>query len=220
MAFDDSKTYTGGIAADDAGTVNFFNSFRFQYGTFGNRPAAGNRGVVYYETDTGNTAYDTGSAWVYRDYRVRKSADEAVNNSDVLQNDDHLKLALGANEVWLVEIMLLITDPGDVPDIKFGWAYPVGCTMYWGQIAKDTAGAAGIGWMQTSTSANPPALSTQITVLSTGIAGGVISGAIYRAIVINGANAGNLNLQWAQVTAQVQDTKVLTNSCLIAHKLA
>ena len=29
-----------------------------------------------------------------------KTADQTVNNSAVLQNDDHLLLAVGANEVW------------------------------------------------------------------------------------------------------------------------
>ena len=34
---------------------------------------------------------------------VYKTADEIVNNSTTLQNDDHLLLALGANEVWRLE---------------------------------------------------------------------------------------------------------------------
>lgn len=54
----------------------------------------------------------TGSAVI-----ARKTADEVVNNSATLQNDDHLLLALAANEVWEVEINLWY-DSGTTPDLK------------------------------------------------------------------------------------------------------
>ena len=95
---------------------------------------------------------------------VRKTADETVNNSTTLQNDDHLQLALAANDIYLVELFLLQQSPSLNSDFKCGWSYPAACT-------------------------------------------------------INGANAGTLIFQWAQNTATVEDTKVLTNSYLIACKL-
>ena len=37
---------------------------------------------------------------------VRKTADETVNNSDTLQNDDHLLFAVAANKVWEFSIVV------------------------------------------------------------------------------------------------------------------
>ena len=39
------------------------NSAYLQFGTASNRPTAGNRGVMYYATDTESLVYDTGSTW-------------------------------------------------------------------------------------------------------------------------------------------------------------
>ena len=151
---------------------------------------------------------------------VRKTADEAVNNSNVLQNDDHLLLAIAANEVWLVELTLLLQGVSPNADFKCGWAYPVGCTIKWGYLARDSTTSEGSGWMPSGLySVTPIAISIETDVLNTGLLNG-ISGAVYRAIVINGANAGTLNFQWAQNTATAENTKVLANSCLIAHELS
>lgn len=148
---------------------------------------------------------------------IRKAATESVNNSSTLQNDDDFLLTLGANEVWLVELTLLLQDAGSIPDMKFGWSYPVGCTISWGAIAKDTGAASGSGWMQTSAIAtDPSAISVQTDVLTTGTTN-VTSGAILRAIVVNGSNAGTLNFQWAQNTAAVQNSSILINSCMVAY---
>ena len=51
---------------------------------------------------------------------VRKTADETVNNSNALQNDNHLLLALAANEVWQVELTLLLLSTSTTPDFLFG----------------------------------------------------------------------------------------------------
>ncbi len=64
MAFDNTKTYSGPVATDDALAVNLLNGAFFQYGTAGAKPAFGNRGIIYWETDTALLWYDTGSAWV------------------------------------------------------------------------------------------------------------------------------------------------------------
>lgn len=64
MAFNDAITYTGPFAGDDLGTPNLFNGLVLQYGTAAARPAAGNKGVIYWATDTEIASYDTGAAWV------------------------------------------------------------------------------------------------------------------------------------------------------------
>ena len=153
---------------------------------------------------------------------VRKTADEIVNNSTTLQNDDHLFIALGANEVWLIEVVLLIESASATSDFQCGWAYPTGCSIKWGAVSAHKDGLEVSDWT-TAQSGYPGytvnALFTETSArTSPGMVG--IYGIIFKAIVINGATAGNVNFQWAQSTATAEDTKVLTNSYLIAHKLA
>lgn len=140
---------------------------------------------------------------------VRKTADEIVNNSIVLQNDDELLFAMGANEVWEVTLLLINYSPSAVPLMSLGTSLPVGATLHGVVLYQNAAGT---------------------DQVNTGIIEGAI-GTIYavnsircrfslKAVVINGANAGNFQLQWAQGVATVENTTMKANSCLIAHKLA
>ena len=43
--------------------------------------------------------------------------------------------------------------------------------------------------------------------------------AILWAVIVNGATAGNVQLQWSQKIAEATDTKILANSFIMAHKL-
>jgi hypothetical protein len=136
---------------------------------------------------------------------VRKTADETVNNSNVLQNDDELLFAVAANEIWEFTIYV-IYDSGATPDFKHNLTGPVASAIYEHDTGLTVAAAAAItvgaaAWI--GYGAGSPAL-----------------GLIIRGIIVNGANAGNLQLQWAQNTADASDTKVKANSCIIAFKLA
>jgi len=146
---------------------------------------------------------------------IWKAATETVNNSAVLQNDDDLLLTMAANEVWLVELMLLLESASATPDFKFGWTYPVACTMYWGYSGGEPAGArptwSGIGAVLV--------LRIQTDEMIALAVAGVI-GLRITAIVTNGANAGTLQLQWAQNGATAENSSILINSCLIAHLLS
>jgi hypothetical protein len=138
---------------------------------------------------------------------VRKTADETVNNSTTLQNDDHLLLAIAANEVWLVEAILYYISAGATPDLKVAWALPTGATGFylgWGLGYNDAV------YIVSQSSTYSLIFGTEWTARI----------AIVKLLVINGATAGNIQLQWAQNTATAENTKMLTNSCLIAHKLA
>ncbi|GAH91532.1 unnamed protein product [marine sediment metagenome] len=148
---------------------------------------------------------------------VRKAADETVNNSNILQNDDHLLMALGANEVWQIDIFILCQG-NTAADIQFGFSYPVGCLIKWGFVGAGKSNVVGTWGYTIETTADP--IKIEDAILKKGITPFVNSGCRFSLIVINGANAGNINLQWAQDTATVGDTTVLENSCLIAHQLA
>ncbi len=134
---------------------------------------------------------------------VRKSADETVNNSIALHNDDALTFAIAANEVWRVDLLLLF-DSSVVADIKLGWAYPAGCGIKW--------------------AASYPLPVVVFTEASTpmlpGAGVGSICMMIISAIVINGGTAGSITLMWAQNTAEATNTIVRANSAMLAFKLA
>ena len=54
---------------------------------------------------------------------VRKTADETVSNSTVLQNDDHLVLSVGASDVWDI-LMVLRINSSAVADFKWVFTVP------------------------------------------------------------------------------------------------
>jgi len=135
---------------------------------------------------------------------VRKTADEIVNNSTTLQNDDHLLLSAGANETWFLEFFLLNSSVTTTPSITLCIIAPSGADGKWmalrqtNIVAAESIGSA-IGF-------GSPVLAYIPYWLS--------------AVVRIGATAGNIQLQWAQNTATAEDTKLLMGSCLIAHKIA
>ncbi len=133
---------------------------------------------------------------------VYKSADETVNNSATLQNDDHLSFAIGANEVWGITLQVLFTS-GATPDIKFGWSVPSGTTMSW------NVGA----------SFDSAIVSTESETYALSGGSGLRTAVIYGTIFGN-TTAGNVTLRWAQDTANASDTVVKLGSHLIAERLA
>ncbi len=139
---------------------------------------------------------------------VRKTADETVNTSAVLQNDNELLFPILANEVWAFEIFLIWLS-GVTPDIKFAITVPSG-TLHW-QIVDYMAGGSTVSLVKVNVSGTA----------STAEGGGTaIYSSILRGVIANGATPGNVQLQWAQNTSNASDTKVKANSYLIAYKLA
>jgi len=138
---------------------------------------------------------------------VTKTADETVNNSSVLQNDNHLLFPIAANEVDEFRIVLYITRGNPISDFKFALTIPSGVITY---RYMGTTAAAAIAEQMTETSGGA----------LTGEQAGVRPILVIEALAMNGAGAGNVQFQWAQNTANVSDTIVKAGSCLIAHKVA
>lgn len=131
---------------------------------------------------------------------VRKTSDEVVNNSTALQNDDELLLPVGANELWYF-MLLLKYNTSEVAGLKIGWSVPTGTTMLWGIIGTNAE--------QTETG----------SLVIRGVGADRIYAKIH-GLIVAGTTAGNIQNQWAQAVAEESDTKVLTNSCIFAQKLA
>ena len=204
-------TYDGFWAAGTEGTALNMNATVTQFSTAALRPAAGKKGVLHFATDTKALSYDNGSAWVEIQIAPtikNKTADETVNNSTTLQDDNDLVVAILANETWIVEMVLLVTtDIGadfklqvNGPTASAGYVTAITPRYEAGAPANLISGGAALG--------SPISLAGSATAYTVKVT----------AIVRNGANAGNITLQWAQDAAVVADTKVLTDSYLVAMR--
>jgi hypothetical protein len=192
-------------------------SVGYVFDTHANRIAAAHRaGRIWLETDTGLKYYDDGAAWQIwdRDGIVRKTADETVNNSAVLQNDDHLFFPIEPNERWWVEAFLLVQGLSGTPDFNLGWTGPAGATALHA-LEQNTNSA----WSEVGTGGTPVAMKTIAQALSVGT-GNSTFGLSFRAHFFAGANAGTIRMQWAQATATAEDLKVLADSFLRLKRLA
>src|SRR5262245_43099916 len=85
------------------------------------------------------TASDT-NVYLVNSLAVIKSVDETVTSSAVLQTDDALVLALAANSVYWVDLLLGI-DAGGTPDIQIGFTAPGGTTLLLAAHSIQTGGA-------------------------------------------------------------------------------
>lgn len=137
--------------------------------------------------------------------RVMKASDETVNNSTTLQNDDDLLFAIGANEIWMVLFYPLVNSPTNA-DIKFAFTMPTDGVFNLLGIGVDSGNNVSVQFRLTGVASDCQGLDANDMP------------AVFLGIAVNGANAGNVQLQWAQNTAQAFDTKLLTGSCLIAFK--
>lgn len=133
---------------------------------------------------------------------IRKPSDQTVNNSTILINDDDLVFAVEANEVW--EFHLYIRHNATaVADIDIAFAVPAGATCTFKSYQRSTAG-------------DEENATAELRL--NGLAADKVMSMFY--LYIGGGTSGNVQLRWAQGTAEVTDSKVLANSYIIAHRLA
>jgi hypothetical protein len=134
---------------------------------------------------------------------IRKTADETVNNSAILQDDDHLSFSIGASEEWVFEIVLAFTSNATA-DLQIAVTVPSGASVFYG---------AHIG--------TPPNFTaTSGTGLGVSSAGGALEGVLITGWVLNSTTAGTVQLQWAQNTADLSDTVVKKGSYLTHFRVA
>lgn len=141
---------------------------------------------------------------------VRKSADESVTSSTVLQNDDHLLLAVGINEVWQISLGILYRST-TTADLKMAFTFPSGEVT-----ASAVALVGGAATVVRFEGASPAAGSAVVD----GLSATVSTYFEINGVFTNGGSSGNLQFQWAQNVSDAAATKVMTNSTLWAVKLA
>ncbi|MEJ0061854.1 MAG: DUF1566 domain-containing protein [Alphaproteobacteria bacterium] len=121
-----------------------------------------------------------------------KTADESVS-STTLQNDDHLKFTLSANESRWFTGVLYLSSADATSDFKAAFTVPSGATGQWHLIANGTG--------QTNVTSVTQSHSATITgQLTAGSVGTGTIGALALSIsgyVVNAATQGDIQLQWA-----------------------
>jgi hypothetical protein len=110
-----------------------------------------------------------------------------VVSSTTLQNDDHLAFPIAANETWSFVGWLIVTSASGTPDLRLAFTVPAGATLRWSGFGDGNTGA-----------------DHEVIVTSGFTDVFQLTGAAWRdwvqvrGIVSNGANAGTVQMQWAQ----------------------
>ena len=147
----------------------------------------------------------TGLKWSLPVQVFTKAAEELVTTNTVLQDDDDLQLTIAANEVWVIDLYLIVFAES-TPDIKFGWSVPASCTIdailfslqHLAQVQKFNEGD--VPQVTESAGTNTP-----VTI---------------KGVIVNGANAGTVILQFAQVTSNAGGSGLRPGSTMIARQVA
>ena len=139
---------------------------------------------------------------------VIKSSDQTVNNSTTLVNDDTLVWALAANKNYRLWAHAFI-DTHISSDFKWTFTGPSGCEIHL-TVNRNYAAGASYDWH---------GLNSLGTVVSMGTPTDTASNWYWFGTIMNGGNAGNLQLQWAQNAAQSFDTKMHNGSWGIVELL-
>lgn len=129
-----------------------------------------------------------------------KAANETVNGSSTLQNDDDLVFAVGANEAWEFRLVLYPTVTEN-SGIKFAFSFPTAATAY---IRFD-----GENYIETDT--------IDYTAINFTGTENIFIEAVSTVFV--GANAGNVQFRWAQSTSFADNTVMKKGSHIIATRL-
>lgn len=146
-----------------------------------------------------------------------KTADESVANT-TLQDDDHLLFAIAANEIWVIQYHLFVTNAANTGDLKMDVTGPTAADV----IRYGNLGLA-LGTTSTEASARAQARADAGALASGIAASGTVAEnyVLMAAYVDNGVNAGNVTLRWAQQTTDgTNATVVKAGSFLVAHRVA
>jgi hypothetical protein len=167
---------------------------------------AGPTGLTGAAGATGATGA-TGPAGSVFDYKLRKTADESVSSSTTLQNDDVLKIALAASDAVEFSAVMYVSSTSATPDFKMTFTVPNGASVRWHAEWFD-----GVAYQSSSI---VTASGTTVTFLMAANTLGMVK---LTGIVVNGSNAGDLQLQWAQRVSDSAAVTVQQRSFLLGSK--
>lgn len=145
------------------------------------------------------------------DTYVRKTANETVNNSTSLQNDDHLVFPVLANTTYAVQLFIMY-DSSTTADLQYSFTLPASATGF-----KTTTNAPTSTTTCSGTSATLIFNSLTQTNNSIGGAGTGTANTcalVIDATVIVAGTAGNVQFRWAQANLDATDSIIRAGSWL------
>lgn len=146
---------------------------------------------------------------------VRKSADEPVTSSTVLQNDDQLLFTAAAGQTYKGDVFCVFNTASSAIDAKVGFSFPTG-TMTFGAIGMDPAVGAGVigsgtwGAFASATSAS--------SAIGVGVASADTIVAVPFTFLCS--VGGTVNFMWAQNTSSGTALTLKAGSSIEAKRVA
>lgn len=123
-----------------------------------------------------------------------KTADTSRANTTTLTDDPHLLFAVGTNERWIGRVQFIYSCTSTTPDLAIRLVGPTGMTGFWA-LPNARFGSTEVITVPQAQTDFLASGSTNLPTLSSGAQLVVIE-----FTALNGGTAGNLSVQWAQVT--------------------
>lgn len=139
---------------------------------------------------------------------VVKAADQSITNDAAVADDQHLTIAVGANESWIFELSLFAIIRAD-SDLRITFTFPAG-----GTFATHWIGADELGALHVSATANGGPMHIE------GLGPDPLIYPTVYAVLQNAGTAGNVLVRWAQFTATGNTATLKKGTMLRASKVA
>jgi len=146
---------------------------------------------------------------------VPKTADEDLNLSTTLQNDNHLAYAINATGTYVIDLFLLARSAANAAGhINLAFTFPAATAYWWGPGPDATLAS---GSIQTTQWVGV-APYTSGGGINYGLSTTVIGMHIHLLLIATAT--GTLQLQWAQVASNANNTTVKAGSHMIVRQVA
>lgn len=144
---------------------------------------------------------------------VKKTSNESVTGSTVLQNDDQLLLGVDANTTY--ELSGLILYDGDAAgDLQIGWSAPASASLDYAAVGLGVTAAL-------FTDDQTAYFNLSTAAPSVGAVGaGTTCPLLLAGLLVTSGTSGNLQFRWAQRTASATATRVLSGSYISLRRLS
>lgn len=148
---------------------------------------------------------------------ARKTADDAVPNSLTMTNDSQLFLPVAANAVYTIDGQIFLLGADVTSDFRLGYSYPASAEIHFGGPGPHTGLTTGGGGDAEFVARQSP------DVLSTFIPYGTSTSRLgfpLKGLLIVGATAGTLRVQWARNVTGSGAVTVRAASWLKLHRMS
>lgn len=142
--------------------------------------------------------------------QVRKSADESVTSSTVLQDDNELQFTVVSGQSYVFQMGLLVTSTVATGDIKVLVTNTGSGTLTWGVLGLNLAATTGTDSAVES--------GRDSAIATTAVSMGAVNGTLHNLITgsFSATANGTVKLQWCQDTSSATATTVKAGSWLQA----